>query len=127
MSDLDAVLGKMHEEKTAVLRSQLSGIAVEVGERNAIASKIKGSLETELLAIGSTILNLTRPESPDLYLRERVQLDEQRRALTRELRAEERDAWRDVQELRREHRLIEQEIVQALQRRERLEELTRAP
>jgi hypothetical protein len=127
MDDLDTVLGALHQEKLVVLRGQLSGIAVEIGERERIAHHIGLSLDAELLTVGSTILNLTRPESPDLYLKERVALEDQRRSLRKELRDEQRSAWQDVQELRREHRQIEQEVVQAGQRRTRLEELAHAP
>ncbi len=126
MDDLTGVLDAMHEEKSLVLRGHLSGIAVEIGERERISQLVTTSLEVEALDLGSTILNLTRPESPDLYLKERIALQEHRRSLQRELREEHIGRWRDIQELRREHRQIEQELTQAGQRRQRLEDLTRA-
>jgi hypothetical protein len=62
-----------------------------------------------------------------LYLKERVQLEDQRRSLTRDLRAEELLAWRDVQELKREQRTLEKSLTEQTQRQQRLEELTDAP
>jgi len=121
--DLGAVVEAMYEDKKTVLRSQLAGIAVEIGERRRIMNAIKNGLDEEVLDLGSTIANLTRSESPDLYLKERVTLEEHRRSLTQEMRGEQLNAWRDVQELRREQRSIEQELVQAVQRTKRLEEL----
>jgi hypothetical protein len=125
LDDLSGVLDAMHAEKSSVLRGQLAGIAVEIGERERISKFITTSLETESLDLGSIILNLTRPEVPDLYLKERIALSEHRRSLHKELREEHIGHWRDIQELRREHRQIEQELVQAGQRRQRLEDLTR--
>ena len=114
----------MYEDKRTVLRSQLAGIALEIGERRRITGSITKALNEEVLDLSSTIANLTRPETPDLYLKERVTLEEHRRTLTRELRGEQLNAWRDVQELRREQRSIEQELVQGMQRIKRLEDLT---
>lgn len=121
--DLGAVVEAMYEDKKSVLRSQLAGITVEIGERQRITGAITQSLDAEVLDLGNTIANLTRQDAPDLYLKERVTLEEHRRTLTRELRGERLNAWRDVQELRREQRSIEQELVQAVQRTKRLEEL----
>ena len=121
--DLGAVLEALHADKSVLLRSQHASIAVEVAERQRIASMLTRSLQEEILDIGSTILNLTRPEQPDLYLRERVTMEDQRRNLTRDLRTEQLAAWQDVQELKREQRLLAQELVQATQRRQRLEDV----
>jgi len=121
--DLGAVVEAMYDDKKIVLRSQLTGIAVELAERQRISSAISRSLHDESLDLGSTIANMTRLDAPDLYLKERVTMEEQRRSLTRELRGEQLNAWRDLQELRREQRSIEQELVQAVQRNKRLEEM----
>jgi hypothetical protein len=118
------VVAALHQERTVVLRAQHASISTEVGERQRISANVARSLQEEILEVGSTILNLTRPDQPDLYLNERVTLDKQRRGLTRELRAEQIGAWRDVQELRREQRGIEHELLQGLQRRRRMEDLS---
>ena len=123
MSDLGDVVGAMHHDKAVVLRSQHASIAVEIGERQRITTNIARSVQEEILDIGSVILNLTVAQQPDLYLKERVTLEDQRRTLTRELRTEELSAWRDMQELRREQRTIEHELTQDWQRRKRLEDL----
>jgi hypothetical protein len=122
--ELSDVLGSLHADKARVLRTQLSGIAVEITERYRIANVLTTALNDEALEIGSTLLNLVKQECADAYLRERIALSEQRRTLTKELRSEQRESWRDVQELRREQRTIEQELVEAGQRRQRLEDLT---
>jgi hypothetical protein len=126
-NDLGVLLELLQQEKATVLRSQLASISIDAGERQRISNVISSSLEQEVLEVSSTILNLTQHDQPDAYLKERVTLEEHRRTLTRELRAEQRDAWKDCQELRREQRMLELELVQSRQRRERLEDLTNAP
>jgi hypothetical protein len=125
--ELSDVLDAMHRDKSVVLRAQHTAINLEIGERQRITASLNRLLQEEILDLGSTILNLLRPDQPDAYLKERVTLEEHRRGLTRELRSEQLQAWRDVQELRREQRTIEHELTLDVQRRQRLEEMASAP
>ena len=124
--DLGALLELLQQDKTLVLRSQLTSISVEIGDRKQISNDIARSINDEVLNLSNTILNLTRHDHADAYLKERVTLQEQRSALAKELRAEERESWKDCQELRKEQRLLELDIVQTGQRKQRLEGVTNA-
>jgi hypothetical protein len=123
--EIDEVLGALHGDKQKVLKGQMKGIEQEIVERRLIAADTSLAVNDELMELGSEIANL-RPaheHDPDVARKDRMVLEREKLDLTKELRIEERDAWKDVQQLRREEREVEKELVGNEQRHRRTKEL----
>lgn len=123
--EIDEVLGALHGDKQKVLKGQLKGIEQEIVERRLIAADTSLSVNDELTELGSEISNLRHADEnqPDVERKDRMVLEREKLDLTKELRVEERDAWKDVQQLKREEREVEKELVGNEQRHKRTKEL----
>ena len=73
----------------------------------------------------SAIMNLepAHENAPDVERKDRIVLERARLDLTKEFREEERDAWKDIQQLRREEREVEKELTTDDQRHKRIKDL----
>lgn len=125
---IDKALGAIHEDKKKLLTDQLKSIDEEIVERQLIGAENALGVNDELLELGSEIANRSPPHenSPDLERKDRMTLQRDKRALTRELREEQRDTWKDVQPLREEEREVEQELAGVEQRKRRSDDLQKA-
>jgi hypothetical protein len=110
--ELDAVVDALHGDKKAVLKDQVKTIEEEIGERRLIAADTSLVIKDELQDLRNETLNLTHAEEGqgDRDRKDRLAVEKQRLDLSRELREEQRDSWKDVQNLRREEREVEKEL-----------------
>jgi hypothetical protein len=77
-----------------------------------IAADTSLVIKDELQELRNESLNLTHTEEGlgDRDRKDRLFVEKQRLDLSRELRGEQRDSWKDVQNLRREEREVEKEL-----------------
>lgn len=110
--ELSAVIDALHGDKKAVLKDQVKTIEEEIGERRLIAADTSLVIKDELQELRNESLNLTHTEEGlgDRDRKDRLFVEKQRLDLSRELRGEQRDSWKDVQNLRREEREVEKEL-----------------
>jgi uncharacterized protein with von Willebrand factor type A (vWA) domain len=125
MDDIDAVLGALHGDKQHVLKEQLRSIEKEIVERRLINADTAIQVNEEVQELGSEIENL-RPaheNAHDVERKDRLVLERERLDLTKELREDQRDGWKDVQMLKREEREVENELLGNDQRHKRTKDL----
>lgn len=126
MSDeLDAALDASHQDKKHLFKNQLRGIEEEIVERRLIASDTALQVHDEVGELDNAIANM-RPaheNAADVERRDRMVLEREKMELTKELREEQRDSWKDVQRLKEEEREVEKELVGEEQRHKRTKEL----
>jgi hypothetical protein len=110
--ELSAVIDALHGDKKAVLKDQVKTIEEEIGERRLIAADTTLVVKDELHELRNESLNLTHSEEGlgDRDRKDRLAVEKERLDLSRELREEQRDAWKDVQNLRREEREVVKEL-----------------
>jgi hypothetical protein len=119
--DIEELLSALHGDKKSVLRAQLRTIEGEIQERERISKNNEQRVQEEAGTLRNAIINLEPPHAnaPDVERKDRMVLERERLELTKELRLEERDAWKDVQQLRREEREVEKELTTEEQRHKR--------
>lgn len=124
-NDIDEILGGMHEDKQRVLKKQVRSIEDEITERRLIAADNTLVVKDELRELGTEIANLRHHDEnlPDVERKDRMVLEREQLDLSKELRLEVRDAWKDVQQLKREEREVEKELVGNEQRHKRTRDL----
>lgn len=122
---LDTAVDALHGDKKAVLKDQVKSIEKEIAERRLIAVDNAVTIDEELSELKTEALNLTHAEEgvPDRDRKERLAVEKERLDLSRELREEQRDAWKDVQNLRREEREVEKELSTSEKEHRRAREL----
>jgi hypothetical protein len=123
--DVDDLLGALHGDKKRVLKGQLTDIEKEIVERRLIAADTSIAVNEEIGELRNEVVNLqpASEQMPDVARKDRLALERERSELTRELRLEQRDAWKDVQQLRREEREVEKELTVSEQQHKRVKEL----
>lgn len=124
-NELDVVIDALHGDKKAVLKDQVKTIEEEIGERRLIAADTSLVIKDELQELRNETLNLTHAEEGqgDRDRKDRLAVEKQRLDLSRELRGEQRDSWKDVQNLRREEREVEKELSTSEKEHRRAREL----
>jgi len=123
--DIDHILESLHGDKQQVLKEQVKQIDEEIVERKVISTENAVTVNEEVGEISNEILNL-RPaheNAADVGRKDRTVLEREKLDLTKELREERRDAWKDVQQLKREEREVEKELLGNDQRQRRTREL----
>ena len=123
--DIDIALDEAHADKKQLFKGQLRSIEQEIVERRLIAADTALQVHDEVGELDNTIANL-RPaheNAPDIERRDRMVLEREKLDLTKELREEQRDSWKDVQHLKTEERTVEKELVGEEQRHKRTKEL----
>jgi len=125
LDDLTTVIDALHGDKKAVLKDQVKTIEEEIGERRLIAADTTLTIHDELTELKTESLNLTHTEEGlgDRDRKDRLAVEKQRLDLSRELRDEQRDSWKDVQNLRREEREVEKELSTSEKEHRRAREL----
>ena len=123
--DVDEILGALHGDKKTVLKGQLTDIEKEIVERRLIAADTSIAVNDEIGELRNEIVNRqpANEHMPDVERKDRLALEREKSELTRELRLEQRDAWKDVQQLRREEREVEKELTVSVQQHKRFKEL----
>lgn len=123
-NDLDAALNDLHADKKKVLKGQLRSIEEEIVERRLIAADTSLQVHDEVGELRNAIVNLTptHENAPDVERKDRMVLEREEHDLTKEVREEQRDTWKDVQALKREEREVEKELVGEEQRHKRTKE-----
>jgi len=124
-NDIDLALDGMHADKKKLLKAQLRSIEEEIVERRLIASDTTLQVNDEVGELSTTMANLSpaHENAPDAQRRDRMIIEREKLDLTKELREEQRETWKDVQQLKREEREVEKELVGAEQRHKRTKEL----
>ena len=123
--DVDELLGALHGDKKRVLKGQLTDIEKEIVERRLIAADTSIAVNDEIGELRNEVVNLqpASEQMPDVARKDRFALERERSELAKELRFEQRDAWKDVQQLRREEREVEKELTISVQQHKRVREL----
>jgi hypothetical protein len=123
--DLDVALDGVHADKEKVLKGQLRSIEREIVERRLIAADTSLQVHDEVSDLRNDIINLTpaHENTPDVARKDRMVLEQEERALTKEIREEQRDTFKDVQALKREERDVEKELLTEEQRHKRTKDL----
>ena len=123
--EVDELIGALHGDKKAVLKGQLRSIEGEIVERRRISHHNERVVQEEAGALRNAVMNLepAHENAPDVERKDRMVLERERLDLTKELREEERDAWKDIQQLRREEREVEKELTTDEQRHKRIQDL----
>jgi len=121
LRDLYDLLGVMHHDKVGRLREQLARVRREINTRRLVSAEHTINLYDEITQLTSEIL-LLQPEhqhAPDNQRLMREALERERRVLEKELTEEVRERWRDVQDLRREERELQDALCEEDRRYER--------
>lgn len=123
--EINSILSGQHDDKQRVLRKQLRSIEEEITERRLITADNTLVVKDELQELGTEIANLRHHDEnlPDVERKDRMVLEREQLDLSKELRLEVRDAWKDVQQLKREEREVEKELVGNEQHHKRTKEL----
>lgn len=123
--EIDALFGGLHDDKQKVLKEQIKTIEAEIVEREVISVENRVTVDHEVGELQNEILNLRPPHEQvaDVQRKDRVVLEREKLDLTKELREERRDAWKDIQQLKREERDVEKELLGNEQRHKRTKEL----
>ena len=124
-TDVDVALQDLHTDKKRLLKGQLRSIEEEIVERRLIASDTSLQVYDEVGELDNTMANL-RPaheNAPDVERKDRMILEREKLDLTKEIREEQRDSWKDVQQLKEEEREVEKELLSENQRHRRVKEL----
>jgi hypothetical protein len=123
--DVDLALAGQHLDKKRLLKGQLRSIEEEIVERRLIAADTSLQVHDEVGVLDNTMASL-RPaheNAPDVERKDRMILEREKLDLTKEIREEQRDSWKDVQNLKREEREVEKELVGENQRHRHMKEL----
>ena len=122
--DLAVLAAALHGDKETVLKAQVKDIHDEIGERRLIAVDTSLAIEGEVLEIDSERANLQprNPQEPDTQRQARMTIEKEKLDLTKELRTEQRESWKDVQNLKREERDATKELLTQEARRKRLDD-----
>ena len=120
-NDLDEALDSLHADKKRLLKAQLTGIEEEIVERRLIAADTSLQVHDEVHELNNAMLNMTpaHENAPDVARKDRMVLERERLDLTKEIREEQRDSWKDVQQLKQEERLVENELLRERQQHKR--------
>jgi hypothetical protein len=123
--DVDDLLGSLHADKKAVLKGQLRTIEKEIVERRLISADTSLSVGEEIGEVRNEIVRLepAHENAPDVERKDRMVLEREKLELSKELREEIRDSWKDVQMLRREEREVAKELTTDEQRHRRTREM----
>jgi hypothetical protein len=123
-TDLDGIVTGLHDDKKRVLKGQLRSIEEEIVERRLIAADTSLQVHDEVHDLNNAILQLLppHPHVPDVERKDRMVLEREKLDLTKEVREEQRDSWKDVQQLKREEREVENVLLGEEQRHRRTKE-----
>jgi D-ribose pyranose/furanose isomerase RbsD len=122
---VDIALSGEHADRKQVLKGQLRSIEEEIVERRLIAADTSLQVHDEVGELDTTMANL-RPaheHAPDVERKDRMILEREKLDLTKEIREEQRDTWKDVQNLKREEREVEKELTTEEHEHKRTKEL----
>lgn len=125
--DIDIVAAALSGDKVAVLKDQLQRLEREILERIVIELLTRTTIEHEVADLRNEILNLQPGEGQaddPMARRDRLALKKECLELSGEIRSERRDAWKDVQHLKTEERIVEKELLTVQQRDKRLRDFT---
>lgn len=124
----ELIKAALHGDKEEVLKEQHASLEHEIHKREAIDKANVKHVEEDIVQLHNEILGF-KPlegenvrESPD-QRRDRLNLVKVELDLTKELRLENRDSWKDIQVLKQEERVVEKELTTLAQRKKRYDEI----
>ena len=124
----ELIKAALHGDKEEVLKEQHESIEQEIKKRKAIDEANVKHVEEDIVQLHNEILEFKRlegehaREAPD-ERRDRLNLVKEELGLTKELRLENRDSWKDIQALKQEERVVEKELTALGQRKKRYDEI----
>jgi hypothetical protein len=123
----EAVIAAVYGEKEELLKLQHRAIEGEITERADIHTTNMDSIAEEKKEVRDEMLKL-EPENEMIgdggdKRRDRITLERDKLMLSKEERDENRASWTDQQNLKREEREVEKELLRNDQRRKRIDEL----
>jgi len=123
VDDIDRVTAALSGDKRAVLQEQMKSIGREKLERFVIEVLTNKDIAEQVSELRNELLRMQPPdgarEDPQ-ERRDRLVVEKEMLDLKREGRDETRSTWRDVQNLEREKREVEKELLITGQRDKRL-------
>jgi hypothetical protein len=124
----EVIKAALHGDKEEVLKEQHDSIEQEIQKREKIDVANVKHVEEDIVQLHNEILGFkyldgeNLRETPD-QRRDRLNLVKVELDLTKELRLENRDTWKDVQVLKQEERVVEKELTTLAQRKKRYDEI----
>lgn len=123
----EVIRAALHGDKEIVLTQQHMSIEQQIAERERIDKENLLKVAADLAAVHNEVLALTPDEmqaraGPEAR-RDIINLVKEEIGLSKEMRAETRDTWKDIQMLKTEERIVEKELTQVEQRKKRYDEL----
>jgi hypothetical protein len=123
----EVIRAALHGDKEIVLTQQHLSIEQQIAERERIDKENLLKVAADLAAVHNEVLALTPDEmaaraGPEAR-RDMINLVKEEIGLSKEMRAETRDTWKDIQLLKTEERIVEKELTQVEQRKKRYDEL----
>lgn len=123
----EAVIAAVHGEKEDLLKLQHNAIEGEITERRDIHTTNLESIAEEKKEVREEMIKL-EPENEMVgdggdRRKDRITLERDKLMLSKEERDEYRACWADQQNLKREEREVEKELLRNDQRRKRIDEL----
>ncbi len=117
----------LHGDKEEVLQQQHASLEAEIAEREKIDKEVTEATHEDILEVRNEMLGIgpgegVAGESPDKR-RDRLAMEKERLLLTKELRFELRDNWKDIQHLKQEERQVEGQLTQLAQRKKRYKDI----
>jgi hypothetical protein len=119
---IDTFLGDVHEDRKESIEEKMRAIERDLAQRHVLSVMTTNTLFDQLRKVREDIL-LLFPEhagAPDLHRRDRQALELEQRRIEQAIEAEQREDWRDAQELHRERRELVREHREETQRYHRL-------
>lgn len=123
----EIIKAALHGDKEIVLAQQHLSIEQQIAERERLDKENLLKVVEDLAAVHNEVLSLTPDEGqaragPE-QRRDMIALVKEEIGLSKEMRAETRDTWKDIQQLKTEERIVEKELTQVEQRKKRYDEL----
>jgi hypothetical protein len=123
--DIDSITAALSGDKRAVLHQQLKSINREKLERFVIEVLTNKDITEEVGELRNELLRMQPPDGqrPDPQeRRDRLVIEKEVLDLKKEGRDETRSTWRDVQNLEREQREVEKDLLTTAQRDKRIKD-----
>ena len=117
-TDGEVVLREILSEKSVTLKDLLEEIGQQIKDRDALRSQTLAKIEENISALNTKVMEIETwhlGQNWNIDWR-RMNLEKQVELLQQEGRGEARECWRDIAQLRKEHRQLFREYRNALKR-----------
>ena len=114
----EIILKAVHGDKEEVLQEQHASIEKEIADRKRIDSEVKERIDQDIVEVDTAVMQ-AQPGNSD----EVITLSKERLDLSKEKREEERECWKDIQDLKEEQRGVEKDLLTTEKKKERFTQI----